>query len=479
MIPEGRKINVKAARYTKVSRNYYIQKRKETPHMTALLTKEKVIKFLKDTANSTCLPGKGDVIKVGKGVGNKKRIYVLNDTLYNLFIKYKTANNCKISFSTFTNCRPKNIRCVDYTNRAKCLCRRHQNMQLKLSPLFKLGIRKKISEVMRLYTDEELKQHLSLLEENEVIHFEEWKQVKTKTKKGNEKVEWKLKSVNLDKENFIDQFMNDIKDLREHSARVKAIFEGIHELTKNLRDDEVVLHMDFSKNYECIPLDETADHYFNRDQVTLHPMVIYYKNTEENETENKSYCGVTDSKDHRATEAITFCQSLLKNISQDLGRNISKIHYVSDSPQKQYRNKTMSYFIMNHKELTGMEASYTYLEVGHGKSVCDAVGGNCKRSAVTAVKCGEKITNAEEFYDWAKNSKSLIKYFWCSVKEMTCMEKVINRWNKPTVFQIMKKHALVVKNGDLFSRETPCWSECCYSDGKFILNCDGWVKFEG
>ena len=73
MIPEGRKINVKAARYTKVSRNYYIQKRKETPHMTALLTKEKVIKFLKDTANSTCLPGKGDIIIVGKGVVNKKK----------------------------------------------------------------------------------------------------------------------------------------------------------------------------------------------------------------------------------------------------------------------------------------------------------------------------------------------------------------------------------------------------------------------
>ena len=56
-------------------------------------------------------------------------------------------------------------------------------MQLKFSPLFKLGIRKKISEVMRLYTDEELKQHLSLLEENEVLHFEKWKHIKTKTKK--------------------------------------------------------------------------------------------------------------------------------------------------------------------------------------------------------------------------------------------------------------------------------------------------------
>lgn len=117
--------------------------------------------------------------------------------------------------------------------------------------------------------------------------------------------------------------------------------------------------------------------------------------------------------------------------------------------------------------------------MGHGKSVCDAIGGTVKRNAERAVKCGILIRNAHEFYEWAKNSNSQIDFIWCSKNdEISKVEKEIKKLHKPKINQIMKKHVIVQKDGELYSRETPCWKECCYSESNFLLNCEGWFKHE-
>ena len=66
--------------------------------------------------------------------------------------------------------------------------------------------------------------------------------------------------------------------------------------------------------------------------------------------------------------------------------------------------------------------------MGHGKSVCDAIGGTVKRNAERAVKCGILIRNAHEFYEWAKNSNSQIDFIWCSKNdEISKVEKEIKK----------------------------------------------------
>ena len=361
MLPEGQKTSVKASSLTRVSRNYYIRKKKLIPHVTAKLTKEKVVAFLMDPSNSTCLPGKNDLVKVGKGKGNKKRIYILNDKLYNIYVKFTTIHETKISFSSFCRCRPKNIKLVDYRKLATCLCHRHQNMQLKLEPLGSIGLNKKISDVMKMYTDEELKWKLDELKLSEV-KFEVWRAEKSLTKNLQSKTEWKLKTETLNKNNFIDEFLEGMQELRIHSFRVTSIFENIKELTTNLPKDEVICHMDFSRNFECVPLDEIQEGFFNRKMVTLHPMVLFYRN-KENKIEQQSYTAVSDSKDHTAVEVIAFCKKLLAQDNPNLPAIVKKVHYISDSPQKQYRNCTMTSFIKNHFEITGVEATQTFLEV--------------------------------------------------------------------------------------------------------------------
>ena len=113
--------------------------------------------------------------------------------------------------------------------------------------------------------------------------------------------------------------------------------------------------------------------------------------------------------------------------------------------------------------------------MGHGKSVCAR---NVKRDAVCAVKCGARICDALEFYDWAVNSNSEVDFIWCPKSDMMKTDKEVKKWHKPRVDHIMQKHVLVVKDEELYSRETPCWKECCYSDETFLMNCEGWLKHE-
>ena len=40
---------------------------------------------------------------------------------------------------------------------------------------------------------------------------------------------------------------------------------------------------------------------------------------------------------------------------------------------------------------------------------------------------------------------------------------------------IMKAHAVVCKtHGEIFTRSTSCMAPCCFNNGEFILQCDGW-----
>lgn len=83
---------------------------------------------------------------------------------------------------------------------------------------------------------------------------------------------------------------------------------------------------------------------------------------------------------------------------------LTNIHYLTDSPTSQYRNKSIFEFLTRHEAVFGVSGSWDYLESGHGKGPCDGLGGSVKRSADMAVKQGKVIIqNAQDFYTWATN----------------------------------------------------------------------------
>ena len=93
---------------------------------------------------------------------------------------------------------------------------------------------------------------------------------------------------------------------------------------------------------------------------------------------------MSDELCHNASTVLAFTGKLLTEIIV-LVPNVSCIHYITDSPTSQYRNKVILQFVAFHQDTMQIRASWLYLESGHGKCPCDGVGGTAKRLADDAV----------------------------------------------------------------------------------------------
>lgn len=144
------------------------------------------------------------------------------------------------------------------------------------------------------------------------------------------------------------------------------------------------------ENYNCKSVEEIQPAYWNQTGVTLHPTVIYTRPTEESELQHQSFVIISDDQNHNSASVVTFIKEIVKDVKL-LDPEIKCIHYWTDSPTSQYRNKTIFHLVANHQETFGIDAKWNYFEAGHGKGPCDGLGGSTKRLANEAVKSGKVI----------------------------------------------------------------------------------------
>ena len=149
--------------------------------MKAVIQKRSIESFFLNSANSTCLPGKKDVMKVGK---EKMQKYICNDNIALLHKKYNLEHmSNQVSDTTFNRYRPKNVLPVMFSKRRVCLCKIHQNFHLRLAPLKPFGVPQSATNFLELYqTKESLESELAKLP-NEDVQFRMWKQT-TQMHKG-------------------------------------------------------------------------------------------------------------------------------------------------------------------------------------------------------------------------------------------------------------------------------------------------------
>ena len=167
--------------------------------------------------------------------------------------------------------------------------------------------------------------------------------------------------------------------------------------------------MDFSENYTCNSLEEIQSAYWNNCMITLHPVVIYYRG-EENELKHTSYVYVSEVLSHNAAMVMSIIDKIM-GVVKSLVPSVVCVHFWTDSPSSQYRNKTIFDLISKFPNLYGTLASWHYFECGHGKGPCDGIGGTTKRNADNAVKQGKAmIQDATDFYAWATQNEQGIRY---------------------------------------------------------------------
>ena len=239
--------------------------------------------------------------------------------------------------------------------------------------------------------------------------------------------------------------------------------------------------MDFAEDYRCRSQQEVQSAlYWSPEQVTIHPIVFYYK--EGGKLIHKSMAVILNESKRDAGTIFAILEKTIPYIKSNV-ENLNQAHYWTDSPTSQFRNKTMCSIVSRHEEHFGVKAAWNYFEAGHGKGKCDGIGGTAKQLADEAVKQEKaSIQDATDFMTWAKENEQerTITFLFVDKKETEASRAFLlaQSGNLKPVKGTIKIHAVFsTKIDQLWSREISCYYSSCFgSSFKPPSLCDGWKE---
>lgn len=354
------KLKSMLSKYTGISRNSLREDSKKSTIMPEIRKLQKkrdklkraVVQFLLKDENSRVMPGKNDKAKDGKCVTQKR---VLNNSMKFYHLKFQAETEKKLSFATFCRMRPKSVSLTRYILRHQCLCQKHQNMALTLKSMKSAGDSvplnpdEYIRNIDELGTPDGFTDGLT-----DIVHHEQWKKVTLEDGKSRRK----FVGTNIEKSEFIKLVSDQTCEFKEHVQRVKQQYIAIKDIKYSLPQDHVLAQMDFAENFSCYSADEVQSAYWNSKALTQHPVVIYFK--ENSELKHKKYIFVSDDLGHNIGAIYAFLKKLIPEIKLKVRPTLRKVHYWTDSPSSQYRNKTAFYLVSCNQKLFQTDAEWNY-----------------------------------------------------------------------------------------------------------------------
>lgn len=369
--------------------------------------------FYDNDDNSRICAGKRECV-TRNGVKKQKR-YLL-DTISNLYKKFWNNNSGLISYQTFCRLRPFWVVAPKINERDTCLCIKHANIDLKLTALHCRKIlpynnyNKLLENTCCNRYDEQCLSRECLrcvnknpdyqeFDDTKPISFKKWIAEKQdykdpKLNKVRSITKYVKKSLTVRPRELIQELHEELDEYYRHERNILHQYKALKELKENLNDNEVAILMDFSENY-CTKYNKEIQAYHfggSRLQLSLHTVVVYTKDS------TKSYCTISQNTAHSPAAIWEH----LKPIFKTLSTHITCIHFISDGPVTQYRNKTMFHILATrlHVEVPNIQKfSWNFSESGHGKSAADGVGATCKRTADAIVAAGGDIDSLESFIE--------------------------------------------------------------------------------
>ena len=319
-------------------------------------------------------------------------------------------------------------------------------------------------------SDEDIEKQLTTIKDT-MVSYSVWRKVfvEKKLKNGQTKQIRKMKVIEekSSRAEFISSFKNEIKSFQQHVRRVNIRYSQQRFLKEHLKCGQVAIHMDFSEDYNCRSQDEVQSAYWNNISVTLHPVVVYYRNNLDEDLTVKSYVIVSNESRHDAR----FVHSTMEKMAIENKNFVPQVtfyHYFTDSPTSQYRNKSIFKIISCHEDYFGAPAAWNYSEAGHGKGPCDPIGGTAKRKAAHAVKHGKASTqDAHDLFAWSLNDgeQSKVTYLFLSTEDYDRSEGFLTSAckNFSPIQGTMEIHAVIgIGRNKVYVRNTSCYCINCF-----------------
>ena len=147
----------------------------------------------------------------------------------------------------------------------------------------------------------------------------------------------KPEEILLSKADFVAEFSERFQKLEAHMERFKNQHQMIRHLGNHLEEREITCHLDFAENYLCCYQREPSQTYYDKRFITIHPFVIHYQ--QGGMLQTKCYCAVSDDLVHTFAAVLAFLKKLIPLVKTEIP-SLRCIHFVSDSPVTQYRNRS-------------------------------------------------------------------------------------------------------------------------------------------
>lgn len=333
-----------------VSKNSSLSKRNSRIQRLLSSVKE----FFQRDDNSRSSAGKRETITRFK-VKKQKRF--LNDDMKNLYTKFISENpSMMLSYSLFCRLRPFWVVKATERDRQTCLCVKHENLQYQADKLKDLGIimTSNLNELAKCICCDSgnkgcmyrecliCKDKTIAINEKDLEKQIQWKKWATRRVEKVKKVQGKeiryttsmttREDAHGTAETLVDEFRDTLKKTCRHFYNIRHQYAALRSLKETMKENEAMVHIDFSENYACKYDKEIQSVHFgpSQTQITLHTGVIYYKGDC-----TTSFCTVSDCTNHGPPAIWAHLNPVLANV-KEINPNIDTIYFVSDGPTTQY-----------------------------------------------------------------------------------------------------------------------------------------------
>ena len=228
-----------------------------------------------------------------------------------------------------------------------------------------------------------------------------------------------LINCSLPLDEFIDDLCQKLDEITAHSFIAKAQAQYLNKLKEKLKYDEMIILGDFAENFSFVVQDEIQGYHWNNQQCTLHPIVVYFHNTNESELQSRSICFISDDLKHDVNFVYTIMKNTIKYIHDNIAGKLLKVHYFSDGCAGQYKNcKNFLNLCLHHSDF-GVSCEWNFFATSHGKSPCDGIGGTVKRITTRASlqrPINDQILTARKTYEFCVDEIKGIKFLFIKKK---------------------------------------------------------------
>lgn len=420
----------------------------------------------------------------------KKQKRLLTDSLKNLHHKFLSETEHQVSYSCFCTLRPFWVVVPTEADRETCQCRTHENLQFMANALYVQGLSatKHIEEMVdatmcdaksKVCAYGECKDCFSTTHtllrppNNTEIAFTKWS-LEENEKLNDGEVSGKKSTITVKttvmttEDALAGEFHDGLLRFRRHVFNIRWQYRAYRQLRENLRNDECLLHVDFSENYSCKYSQEVQAVHFggSHQQATLHTGVLYTAA----EQSPVTFCSISPSRRHDPPAIWAHLDPVLDMIRERYPL-IKHLHVFSDGPATQYKQKGNFYLLSKEPFKKGFKnISWNFFEASHGKGAPDGIGATLKRSADTIVRHGGDIPNAEAMFHKLRGMGTSVELFF--VGEDDVERKVKEIIDGPTLVPVkgtMKIHqVLSFSPGTIKYRDITC---LCQAD-KGVLDCE-------